>query len=185
MKNTQLVGVILTILIIVGLGIYTYSDKKTSEEVVNTQVEVATTTKPTSLSDDAFKSVLEDPEAKILAKGDINGDGFEDAVLSEMYCGASCSTSLQAVLNENNKTAKLLKNKNNYDTFSPAYVGSSAAKSSVSEVKIENGIISLTGIGLQCTPAGSEEACTEEKWSVVKTVTYKFDGTNIVQLFVK
>lgn len=139
--------------------------------------------------DTSFRLAVGDPNAKILAKGDVNGDGYEDAVVEEIHCGASCSISLQVVLNQRNINAKLLEDKNYPDTFSPAYVSSSAAKSEVTSISIKNGVISLTGKGLACSSSNaewnSEEYCTEEKWNVVKTVTYKFDGVNIVQLSVK
>ena len=174
MKNTQrgFISIIAVIIIIavIGGGAYIYSSKKTQKDI--------------SLPDATFKATVDDPEAKILARGDINGDGFEDAIVREIHCGASCSISLQVVLNEKNITAKLLKDKNYPDTFSPAYLASSAIKSEVTSVSIKNGVISLTGKGLACASPNSEDICTEEKWNVIKIATYKFDGSNIVQLSV-
>ena len=187
--------VILMTLAVIGGGVYFYSKQKVPLKVVDTQVEtqVETQVDPTNtgnpgtavISDASFKTAVGDPEAKILAKGDVNGDGYEDAVVQEIHCGASCSVSLQVVLNKKNITAKLVKDKNYPDTFSPAYQATSAVKSEVTSVSIKNGIISLTGTGLACTTPGSEDVCTEDKWNVIKTATYRFDGSNIVQLSVK
>ncbi|MDB5204775.1 MAG: hypothetical protein JWP09_803 [Candidatus Taylorbacteria bacterium] len=189
MKNTQRNFILFIILAVavIGGGVYFYSTKKASTDLVDTQfhTEADQNANITSLPDTSFKSAVGDLDANILARGDVNGDGYEDAVVQEIHCGASCSVSLQVVLNEGNVSAKLVKDKNYPDTFSPAYVASSAIKSEVTSVSIKNGIISLTGKGLACTTPSLEEACTEEKWNVIKTATYKFDGSNIVQLSVK
>ncbi len=211
MNNSQkgFIGIILVIILalgIVGGGAYIYTTQKekiktTSEQTTATSTTSnSVTTSPTviadveeknnglSLTDAQFTSVIvDDPQAKVLARGDVNMDGFEDAIVQEVHCGASCSISLQVVLNMQNKTAKLLKDKNYPDTFAPAFVGSSAAKSQVDNISIDaKGIISLTGNGLDCLhftlKDDEDDPCTQEKWSIRRTATYKFDGKNIVQL---
>ena len=86
---------------------------------------------------------------------------------------------LDVVFNVNNSSAKLLK-PTHYANFEPAYRGSSAVKSNVTNITIKNGIISLTGTALDCPDA----ICDEVHQKVVRTVTYKFDGENIVQISV-
>jgi hypothetical protein len=137
-----------------------------------------------SISSVALREAVGVDDLNILARGDVDGDGYEDVLVQYLNCGASCSVSLQIVLNEGGKRAVLFKDKNYPDTFSPAYESSSAAKSEVTGASIKNGIISIAGRGLECMPPGSEDICTEENWSVVKTATYKFDGSNLVQLSV-
>lgn len=185
MKNPQkrFISIIVT-LVVMGGALYLHSTQKTSVDVADTQAGMKGTT-TSNLPDAFFKLAAKNPNSKVLAKGDVNSDGYEDAVIQETYCGASCSVSLQVILNEKNTTAKLLKDKNYPDTFSPAFQASSAVKSEVTNVSIKNGVISLTGKGLACTAPNSDEICTEEKWNVVKTATYKFDGLDIVQLSVK
>ncbi len=136
-----------------------------------------------SLPDEEFIKASDDAEGRVLARGDINGDGFEDAVVQEMHCGASCGVNLAVIFNDGKGGTRPLGSE--YSTFAPAFYGSSAVKSDVKEVSIKDGIISLTGNGLDCTSQDFTVICTEEKWNVEKTVTYKFDGTRIVQLEVK
>jgi hypothetical protein len=209
MKNRK-AGFIIPLLIAivaflaVGGGIYFYVSKNsdsqtinknentiatTSDSVVNTQVDSSTekktsTLNPTTLTDAQFIAAgSKDPQAKVVARGDINGDGYEDAIVQEVHCEASCGIDLRVVFNDQNFGAKLF-HSTKYETFEPAYMSSSAAKSEITNISIKNGIISLTGKGLACTPPGIEEICTQEKWNVVRTVTYKYDGKDIVQLSV-
>lgn len=182
------------IILMLGGGVYFYTKQKDEVKVeemgvttdiqgTSTAVETETVSK-TSLPDSEFlKTFLkDDPKAAIMARGDINMDGYEDVIVQEIHCGASCSVGLQVVLNDKNITASVLKDKNYPDTFSPAFMSSSAAKSAIDKISIKNGIISLSGSGLACGSSDSEEPCTQEEWSIVKTVQYKFDGKNIVQL---
>jgi hypothetical protein len=183
-------------LLAVGLGSYIYINQSsntpvatTSYSSVNTQATSSTQNQPSTLNSNNLTDAQfiaagsDDPQAKVVARGDINGDGYEDAIVQEVHCGASCSIGLQVVFNDHNSSAKLF-HSTKYETFEPAYMSSSAAKSEITNISIKNGIISLTGMGLACTTPGTEEACTQEKWNVVRTVTYKFNGTDIVQLSV-
>lgn len=139
---------------------------------------------PKKLTDVFYKTAVGNSATRVLAKGDINSDGYNDAVVEEMHCGASCSTSLQLVLNIKGEKAFLFKDKNYPDTFAPAFKASSVIKSEVNSVEIKNGRILLTGKGLACT-SKPEDVCTDVKWNLVKTATYVFDGTNIVQYSIK
>ncbi len=166
-------------------NVATTSDSSVNSQAISSTQNQPLNLNPTSLTDAQFIAAgSDDPQAKVVARGDINGDGYEDAIVQEVHCGASCSIGLQVVFNDHNSSAKLF-HSTKYETFEPAYMSSSAAKSEITNISIKNGIISLTGMGLACTPPGTEEACTQEKWNVVRTVTYKFNGTDIVQLSVK
>ncbi len=182
MKNSKAGSVGVIVLIVVAavalaLAYYYFTPKSpaVTPEVIS---PVATT-----ISDTDFIEASDDPEGKVLARGDINGDGYEDALVQELHCGASCGVNLAVIFSD--KDGKLTTLSSEYSTFEPAFVGSSAAKSDVKEVSIKDGVISLTGNGLACTPPGSEEPCTEDKWNVERTVTYKFNGTKIVQIETK
>jgi len=115
-------------------------------------------------------------------QGDINSDGYEDAIVEEIHCGgASCSVGLQIVFNEKNSTARFFE-PTPYQNFEPSYKGSSARKSELTSVTIKDGIISLTGKGLAC---GFQDIfCQDEEWHMIRTVNYKFDGKELIQLSV-
>ena len=182
---------VLVVLIISG-GVYFYLNEKNkndnlislppiSGESNQKDTTPVADTKSPGLSDAQFLEAALDKKGKILARGDINGDGFEDAIVESVHCGASCGVDLVVVFNENNISAKVF-DPGQSENFAPSYVSSSAAKSEIESISIKNGIISLTGKGLACTPPSSEEPCTEEKWNTEKTINYKFDGKSIVEL---
>lgn len=157
------------VLIAIG-GTYIYNMKKTEPVVINPNNQ--------SLSDEVFIQATEDPEGKVIAHGDVDGDGFQDAIVEEISCGASCSVSLAVVLNNNNSTTTLIQS--SQGNFAPAYNGSGATKSSITNISIENGIISLTGNGLACKD--DNQICTEAEWNKVKTIEYRFENNEIVQI---
>ena len=158
-------------ILIIGAIAYYYLDQKFDPLPEFTESPLATTTKVV-LGDNMFVAATQDADATILAKGDLNGDKFDDAIMAVAFCGASCSLSLEVILNVENRSTKALDNVN-FD----GYKSSSATKSDLSSVTIENGIITLTGKGLDCL-----EDCTEEKWNVEKTIEYKLEGDKIVRL---
>ena len=180
MKNKLII--LLIIIILVGV-VYTFvkKDKVITQPEASSVVSnknIPLNSDKVSLSNKEFLSVS-NPQGKVIARGDINGDGYEDAIVEEMSCGASCSFNLNVIFNENNKYAKPLK-PGSHANFEPAFLGSSAAKSEI--ISINNGIITIVGKGMACTNPNIEEPCTKEKWDVVKTVKYKFDGNEIVQI---
>ena len=168
-------------LIIIGGGAYFYTQNsfKTTPEVnslaTSTSEQVAKTTVNNSLSDEAFIKTTSDPKGKVVARGDINGDGYEDAIVKGITCGASCSVNLEVILNNKNIDAKVLE-----VSFEPGFKSSSAVKSNVTNVSIENEIISLTGYGLDCggSPDQDTYICTQEKWNVLKTIKFRLSSTN-------
>lgn len=129
-----------------------------------------------SLTDAAFIKVTADPKGKVLARGDINQDGYEDALVQELHCGASCSVSLDVVLNNKNIDAQLAVS----GGFEPGFKSSSAAKSSLTYVSIKEGVISLTGYGLDCGGDSGldSDICTEENWHKIKTLQFTLNSTN-------
>lgn len=198
MKNKQsgFASILLVILVLVGVGggAYFYTKQKNEIKIVDTSLStdvqgtstMATTTEvksvsKTTLSDAEFLKVV--PEGRVLAKGDIDLNGTLDAIILDIQCGASCGASLQVVFNKNGKAELLTSSTAN---FSPAFYGASAAKSAIPDITIKNGIITLTGQGLDCMKGKATEVdyCSEEKWNISKSVTYKFNGKDIVQLSV-
>jgi hypothetical protein len=174
---------LIILIIVVVSGVYLYSKKETYVNPVtdNTAVVSASTSTNSNvnhigLADEAFIKATSNPDAKVIAKGDINKDGYEDAILQEINCGASCSISLDVVLNINNTSAVLAVS----DAFEPAYYSSSAAKSELIKILIENGVISLTGYGLDCggDRTTDSDICTKEKWDVLHTIKFKLNSAN-------
>jgi hypothetical protein len=173
MKNSIKILITVLILIILGGSFYIYKIKKDG----NTEpfVPIVSTNLPNknkSLTDKEFTKTSEDPEAKILARGDLNNDGFEDAIVAETFCGASCSVNLAVILNKDNKTTSAVEN-NRFE----GYTAGTALQSDVQEIKIEGGTISITGRGLDCG-----YTCNEEKWNVIKTLRYELIEDNITRI---
>lgn len=167
-----------------------FNSVKEIKEIESVSSPVTTTTLArTGFTDEQFLEVVggegsESDGAHVVARGDVDGDGYEDAIIQQVSCGASCGFSLQVAFNDSDESIRLLPQQADYVQFEPAFVGSSAAKSEVTNISIKDGIISLTGKGLACfNPRGDDtDICTEEEWNVVKTVMYKYDGVKIVQL---
>ncbi len=191
MKNTQR-GFVIPLLIIiavllgVGGGVYFNTQKNIKEVAVSLDSGIVDDDKkgnliPTKnitdnkLSDDAFTKALLDTGGKVIARGDVNGDGYEDAITKVSTCGASCATDLNIVINNKNINAKVLD-----VSFDPGFKSSSATKSDVTNISIKDGIISLAGYGLDCGGNLNQESdiCTQEKWSIVKTIKFKLKSNN-------
>ncbi|MBC7981843.1 hypothetical protein H7X65_02085 [Candidatus Parcubacteria bacterium] len=166
----KVIQITVVILIIGGIAYY-YLNQKVNPAVLAVDKPFATTTKVV-LNETMFVAATSDPDAVVLATGDLNNDTYEDAIMAVAFCGASCSLSLEVVLNIENRSTKSLDNVS-FD----GYKSSSATKSDLKSVKIENGIITLVGKGLDC-----EEDCTEGKWNVEKTIQYKLEGAKIIRI---
>lgn len=158
-------------ILVIGAIAYYYLEQKFEPLPEFTPTPLATSTKVV-LGDNMFIAATQDADATILAKGDLNNDTFEDAIMAVVFCGASCSLSLEVILNVENRSTRALDNVS-FD----GYKSSSATKSDLSAVTIENGVITLTGKGLDCL-----EDCTEEKWNVEKTIQYRLESDKIVRL---
>ena len=193
-------GVLLAVvlgIVLLGGGAYFYNKSKVAAPNVAIEsttvkddgmdqyaVQTPTDYKPSNgvgLSDQIFIKATGDEHGKVMARGDVNGDDFEDAVVQEVHCGASCGVSLNIVLNDHDQSAAVFKPTKG-ESFEPAYKSSSATKSEVTTVGINDGIISLTGERLACGPFGLY--CEDEASHIVRTIKYKFDGKSIIQLSV-
>jgi hypothetical protein len=83
-----------------------------------------------------------EPQIEIVAKGDINSDDLEDAVISVLTCGASCSLNYHYLLqNNDSEPAPLLTG----DRYNSLYMSSSALRTSVTDIKIDDGKVIMTG----------------------------------------
>ncbi len=164
------IQITLAILIIGGIAYY-YLNKAFNPPTPMEETILATTT-PVILGDNMFIAATQDADANILAKGDLNNDTYEDAIMAVVFCGASCSLSLEVILNVENRSTQSLDNVS-FD----GYKSSSATKSDLSLVTIKDGVISLTGKGLDCG-----EDCTEQKWNIEKTIEYRLEGDKIVRI---
>ena len=159
-------------ILIIGAIAYYYLNQKAKPLPENKQTILATTTRPLTMGDNMFIAATTDADAQILARGDLNNDTFEDAIVAVAFCGASCSLTLNIVLNIENKATKTLD-----DVNFQGYKSSSATKSDVSLVTIKDGIITLTGKGLDC-----DDECTEEKWNIEKTIQYRLEKEKVVRI---
>ena len=145
---------------------------------------------PGTVADDIFVVAVENKTetiyGKVVARGDINQDGLEDAIVQSSSCGASCAFYLTVVFSSENNSTKVLENaKNTYPAFEPAFMSSSAGKSQVDTYTIDkDGVISLTGYRLcyQPVPGTFEMSCNESDQDTNMTVKYKYDGTNLMQI---
>ncbi len=78
-----------------------------------------------------------------IVRGDINGDGYEDAVILSGSCGASCGISF---------TIALQKSDGSVEEINPnleKITTSGAARTGIDDIEIKNGIISITGGGFE------------------------------------
>jgi hypothetical protein len=171
MKNSIKILIAVLILIILGGSFYIYKIKQGNNAEPFVPI-VSNSTENKTLTDEQFIKISEDPEAKVLARGDINKDGFEDAIVAETFCGASCSVNLAVVLNQDNKKTKLVE-----EGRFEGYTAGTALQSDVQEITIVDGTISITGRGLDCG-----YTCTEENWDIIKTLKYELIDNNIVRL---
>ena len=116
------------------------------------------------------------PMARIAAVGDINNDGYGDAIV----CNGSypCESNLTAILNPKDDLTKPLI----YVNFSPSYVGSGENETDIYNVSIKDGVVSLTGFGiLDCVNVTEQELCKPDDRTVTEIATYIYDGKNMVQ----
>lgn len=118
-----------------------------------------------------YTKTSSDPQAKVLARGDLNGDGYEDAIVQEMKCAASCSIIPIIVLNEKNLRAKRLPGS---DYFS-GYNASGAQKTELKAVTIANGIITFVGNGFE-SPDQSEDPLP---WKTLVKAQYRLVGNKV------
>lgn len=115
----------------------------------------------------------ESENVEALAWGDVDGDGDDDAVVLAMFCGASCGTELDLVLNED--ANPVIAEYPGDGAFAPWYNGGGAAQSSVTSVSIDGSTITVVGTGLcgDVQPSETDEPgmCN---YNTVRTATYQF-----------
>ncbi len=118
------------------------------------------------VQDSAVYAVVDDEQAKILAKGDINKDEYEDAIVQEIVCGASCSILPLAVLGKADGSVERV------DATFPKVIPWGAAKTDVLEISIASGNISIMARGFEDVPS----------WDTVSTKHYKFEDGSFVEI---
>ncbi len=106
--------------------------------------------------------------SEVMAQGDLNGDGFEDAILENTTCGASCGITLMAIINQKDGTAKIqdISNQKEY------IVGSSAYMTDINSILIEKGIVSIRASGF----------LDEPKWVGFVAKNFKFENEKLNQI---
>lgn len=111
-----------------------------------------------------------------VAWGDVDGDGDDDAVVRTGWCGASCGTQLDLVLN-NNSTPTIYEYTGS-EAFEPWYLGAGAAQSSLTSASIVPGTVTLVGTGLcGAVPVTETDEPGSCNYNTERTAIYTFaDG---------
>ena len=104
----------------------------------------------------------------MITHGDINNDGYEDAVVINISCGGSCGTSSSVVINQKDGTGKVV----GYTGLNDALMGGGVNQTSIEKMSIDNGIISVTAQGFK----------DQTDWNTVVTKKFKLEGNNLVEL---
>ncbi len=133
--------ILILILVILTSGyIYLNNNPITEQDIIKNEV-----------SDEYFLSIYEEeveainePEIKIVARGDINMNGLEDAVVLFWSCGASCGYSYDFILQNYDSVPTFLMKGERYESL---IIGSSAAKTDVTDIEINDGKVIFTGYG--------------------------------------
>jgi hypothetical protein len=99
-----------------------------------------------------------------ITRGDINGDGMQDAFVYWTHCGASCGSSFTIVINKNDSSASAL------DVIPEGIVISGASQSSINKVIINSGTITINADIYQMGGTASN-----------LDLTYKLVGSNLVK----
>ncbi|MES2623539.1 MAG: hypothetical protein V4576_04005 [Patescibacteria group bacterium] len=72
----------------------------------------------------------------LTAKGDLNNDGFEDAIVQELWCAASCGKTFVAILNVGGKTKA-------FDVTPPDITLAGYKQFSINEIDIQDGVVGI------------------------------------------
>jgi len=100
----------------------------------------------------------------LITKGDLNGDGFQDAFVWSTVCGASCGSVFTAVINKKDSTVSA------FNVVPEGFVMSSAAQYSVKIINIDSGIIKIKAVVPQF-----------DGTTVDQDLNYKLVGNNLVK----
>jgi len=73
----------------------------------------------------------------LITKGDLNGDGFQDAVVSGLGCGASCGSTFIVVINKNGNSTGA------FFVDPGGFVMSGANQYGIKNISINNGILTI------------------------------------------
>lgn len=103
--------------------------------------------------------------AKVLARGDLNNDGLQDAILETTYCDPNCSYNLDVVINSASGKAQHIMPNNNF------YAGN-GLRTTIKSASISNNIITLFGMNF----------LDDSEWNTEMTIKVKFEGGLLVQV---
>lgn len=181
MKSKLITSILILIILILSAQLFLEKKGDAGLNVVEKKEILQTETVSTVSMDELFIKNFKDiygneGEPKIITKGDINKDGFEDAIIEASYCGASCSFSFYIVLNKGNNSFDLLED--SVSDFENGITFSSAIKSSIDNVKIENGIIYISGYGLDMP----SDDFSQEEWNTYKTIKFYVENDRVLRV---
>ncbi len=103
--------------------------------------------------------------AKVLARGDLNSDGLQDAILETTYCDPNCSYNLDVVINSASGKATLVMPNNNF------YAGN-GLRTTIKSASISNNIITLFGMNF----------LDNSEWNTESTIKVKFEGGSLTKI---
>lgn len=101
--------------------------------------------------------------ARVLARGDLNNDGLQDAVLETAYCDPNCSYNLDVVINSASGKATLVMPNNNF------YAGN-GLRTTIKSASISNNMINFVGMNF----------LDNSEWNTEAAKKAKFDGGSLV-----
>ncbi len=194
---STLLVLLLILVVTVGVWVYTQTEifyktdsvvedvqknnesiKSTSTKVIKSETMV-TSKVDFSLSDEVINDILKGESAASsnwvdidlgfseITKGDINDDGYEDALFIVTSCGASCGSSLGAIINQKNGEGK------NISINSEKYIRpSSAMQTGITDIQISNGTVSITANGF----------IGEDDWDESVTKKFKVENNALVEI---
>ncbi len=102
-----------------------------------------------------------------MTRGDIDSDGYEDVLYIATSCGASCGSSLGAIINQKDGSGK------DIVINSEKYIRPSGAdQTGITDMQINNGIISITANGF----------IGEEDWDKSVIKNFRVEGGELVEI---
>ena len=106
-------------------------------------------------------------------KGDINGDGYEDAIVLDTHCGASCGTGFSALINNKDGTAQLIPI--NFENSNLDIQTSGAAQGEFKALSIDKQVVSI-----QVTTYSADPGQNATPHTTIRH--YKFENNSLVRV---
>ncbi len=109
-------------------------------------------------------------------RGDINQDGYVDAIVETGSCGASCSSGISFVLNDKKGSGIAVKDVK----FPNAFLFSSAGKTSFKSITVSSGIITISSDNF-CVAAPTDTFCGGPEFRA-GSMSFRLEGNVLVEV---